>query len=340
MSPEGQDQEGNLTRNLTLEDKGTKDLLEASLPAPIDIQELKSRSSLSFTSGVLAENETKKLCVPGDSVGFYGIYFLIHEEVSRPIGHLKIHNISKEWQFDDPHEKFAEISLNSGEISLWDSIAVGLSERGLMDFIGQRFHYKKGSTIYAELDSYTGIFIIAQDTLSRLTIRNRCGIEEFGYEHVKLNFYRNSQDQSLVYETMAEGLGKVYFPAPPDLNIKELVDYGEWLCDDSKVYNWYDTSGGRLLIESDSLDRATFRALGSSIYAVDQNYVYDSRHGRIQEADVETFEVIKIEVEGRVAYAKDRNHYYFWDQIVNDTLGFKQAYRLYKMRPLESELDQ
>ncbi|QNR25112.1 DKNYY domain-containing protein [Croceimicrobium hydrocarbonivorans] len=151
-------------------------------------------------------------------------------------------------------------------------------------------------------------------------------------EHVKLNIYRNTIDSSLVYETFAVDIGKVYHPVPNNLNIETANDYGEWLIDDRTVFAWYNTSDGRLLNELEIADRATFLVLDSSIYGKDKNHVYDTRHGIIEKADLETFEAVKIEVDGRVAYAKDKDNYFFWDEIVTDTLGFAKEYRKLKIK--------
>lgn len=154
-----------------------------------------------------------------------------------------------------------------------------------------------------------------------------CAISCTKYEHVKLNIYRSSSDGSLVYETLAEDVGKVYRPVPIKLNLETAVDYGEWLVDDSTVFAWYETSDGRLLVELESADRASFVVLDSSIYAKDKYHVYDTRNGIIENADLETFEAIKIEVDGRVAYGKDQDNYFFWNEILSDTSGFSHAYK-------------
>ena len=152
------------------------------------------------------------------------------------------------------------------------------------------------------------------------------------FEHVKLNIYRNTTDSTLVYETFVDDVGKVYRIVPNNLNVETAIDFGEWLIDESTVFAWYNTSDGRLLNELEIADRATFTVLDSSIYAKDKNHVYDTRHGIIEKADLETFEAVKIEVDGRVAYGKDKDNYFFWDEIVTDTLGFAEAYRKWKIK--------
>ncbi len=147
---------------------------KANLSDPIDIYKLKNLNGLNITSGVVTHSETKDLCVQGESLGFYGFYFLVDETIGKPFGVLRIHNSDEDWSFDSKNEKFAEIILESNRVSVWDSIHVGLSEKKLKDFIGDRFHYKKGTMIYSELDSYEGIFTILNDTINKLTIKNNC----------------------------------------------------------------------------------------------------------------------------------------------------------------------
>jgi len=151
---------------------------KSKLSEPVDIVDLKSLEWLTTTSGVVPHSELKNLCVQNDSLGFYGFYFLIDKTVVRPIETLKIHTSqhNKKWNFDSKKEQFVEINLTSNKITIWDSIKVGLSEEKLKQFIGERFHYKKGTMIYSDLDSYEGIFIIANDTIIELTIKNKCGI--------------------------------------------------------------------------------------------------------------------------------------------------------------------
>ncbi len=147
---------------------------KAYLSTPIEIYELKNLNGLTITSGVVSHSDINELCVQGDSSGFYGFYYLIDNSINKPLGTLKIHTTDENWKFDSKHERFAEIILESNRVSVWDSIKVGLSEKKLNDFIGNRFHYKKGTMIYSELDSYEGIFVIQKDTISKITIRNNC----------------------------------------------------------------------------------------------------------------------------------------------------------------------
>ena len=173
-SNESQKQKQLDTWNERVEENESIKVVEANLSEPIDIYELKTLSGLTTTSGIVTHSKTKNLCVQGDSLGFYGFYYLIDKSIGRPFGILKIHTTDENWRFDSKNEKFAEITLESNKVAVWDSIKVGLSEQKLKEFIGDRFHYKKGTMIYSELDSYEGVFTILNDTIRKLTIKNDC----------------------------------------------------------------------------------------------------------------------------------------------------------------------
>lgn len=109
------------------------------------------------------------------------------------------------------------------------------------------------------------------------------------------------------------------------IDTNTLIDYGQFLTDKNKVYYKYDSSDGLRIIELQDVDRESFETYGYSIYARDKNHIFDSRHGIIVEADIESFYTVAIEMEdGRVAHGKDKNNYYFWNKIVTDTIGFGQ----------------
>jgi len=100
------------------------------------------------------------------------------------------------------------------------------------------------------------------------------------------------------------------------------------LTDKKRVYYKYMTSDCALVYELDSVDRKSFVTFGNSNYAKDKNHVFDSRNGILRNVDLETFQTILIETEdGRIAYAKDKNNYYFWNKIITDTVGFSKLLR-------------
>lgn len=102
-----------------------------------------------------------------------------------------------------------------------------------------------------------------------------------------------------------------------------LVDHGQFLTDKNRVYRKFDFSDGLMILELEDADRKTFRAYGNSIYARDNKHIFDSRHGIIEQADLKTFQVVHVEMEDRIMkFGKDKFNYYFWDEIVTDTVGF------------------
>ena len=109
------------------------------------------------------------------------------------------------------------------------------------------------------------------------------------------------------------------------IDIETLIDHGEFLTDKNRVYRKYDTSDGTIILELEKVDRNSFRTIGSSIYAKDINYVFDSRHGIIEMADPRTFDTIRfVTDDGAIIYGKDKFNYYFWNEIIKlDTIDNK-----------------
>lgn len=102
-----------------------------------------------------------------------------------------------------------------------------------------------------------------------------------------------------------------------------LVDYGQFLTDKNRAYYKFDFSDGLMILELGEADRESFRTFGNSIYARDNNHIFDCRHGIIEQADLETFRVAHVEMEdGIMKFGKDKFNYYFWDEIITDTIGF------------------
>ena len=145
------------------------------LGVPINLKEIKTLDFLTVTSGVVPNSETNKLCKP-DTIGFFGGYNLINKNTNELIGYLKVFTTDKPetWRFDNNNEIFSAIELTGQDVSVWDSIKIGLIENKLIEFIGQNFHYKKGQTIYADFGDYDGTFWIDKGKISKLEIRNIC----------------------------------------------------------------------------------------------------------------------------------------------------------------------
>lgn len=81
--------------------------------------------------------------------------------------------------------------------------------------------------------------------------------------------------------------------------------------DKKHIYHYFDMAyGGRFYIY-DGVDHKTFKVIGDS-YAKDKNHIYGERAGIMENVDYATFTSKK----GAGPYAKDKNNYYFWDNII------------------------
>lgn len=149
---------------------------------PVDIKIIKNLPNILTTSGVLQTNETENLCRQS-STGFFGRYFLVRKQtgVKDPIfGQLIVYVTGKadNWKYDNNNETFAQLTLTSGQIKLWDKIKIGTSQKELLNFIGKNFHYKKGTIIYSEINEYTLECTVLADTINKLTIAKYCKTKE------------------------------------------------------------------------------------------------------------------------------------------------------------------
>ena len=78
-------------------------------------------------------------------------------------------------------------------------------------------------------------------------------------------------DSTFYYLTCRyDGLGYLY-PLSEDMHIESIVDHGEFWTDKNSVYYQFDISDGIRIYRLDSVDRATFKTYGESIYAKDKN---------------------------------------------------------------------
>ncbi|MEM6261592.1 MAG: hypothetical protein AAGI38_03720 [Bacteroidota bacterium] len=145
----------------------------STLRAPISIQEIKTKDGLHTTSSVISK---QGLCFAGDSIGFYGLYFLIDDVTEPYFGILTIHDTGEplKWRADSQTEQFVSINLKSNALAVWDSIQVGINKKALIQFLGEYDYSKEGSVILAELDGYKGKFTLSNDTVSELEIEIRC----------------------------------------------------------------------------------------------------------------------------------------------------------------------
>ena len=148
------------------------------------------------------------------------------------------------------------------------------------------------------------------------------------FELVKLNIYRNLIDSTFHYST-CDYDGTVYLrQLDNSIDIDSVEDLGEYWVDKNNVYSKYSTSDGIQFFKLKKVNRESFKTFGKTIYAKDKVHVFDSRHGIIEGADLETFKAISINKEtGMSVYGKDRYNYFFWDEIVEDkdTIMFKKS---------------
>jgi hypothetical protein len=142
---------------------------------PVSIDELKSLEFLITTSGVVPNSETKRLC-PKDSIGFFGFYTLINKNTQEYIGTLNVHTTEKpeNWKYDSRIEKFASITLLNNDVKIWGKAFIGMSTKQVLDFVGDRFHYTKGQTMYSDFGGYDGSFWFARDTVNKIEIKKTC----------------------------------------------------------------------------------------------------------------------------------------------------------------------
>lgn len=151
------------------------------MPPPMDLTVLSTTPHLSYTSGGSPANGT--LC-DSTADGFYGFYSLIDTRVhsSNPyVGTLTIFRPGSDmsdWTPTDTNQLFRSVNLQSGMLTVWDSMRVGMSERALKHFIGDRFHYKKGPLLFAEIGGYDCSFSILGDTIHEIEVKVRCASED------------------------------------------------------------------------------------------------------------------------------------------------------------------
>ncbi|KAA1240784.1 hypothetical protein [Aquimarina sp. RZ0] len=143
---------------------------------PINLTEIKNLEFLTTTSGVVPHSELESLCKQNEE-GFYGFYHLINKNKKYwMMGLLTVYVTDKpeSWKFNSKNETLSMLELKTDDIKVWDSISIGISQSKLLDFIGTSFHYKKGSTLYAELGEYKSSFTMSKDTVSGIKIVKSC----------------------------------------------------------------------------------------------------------------------------------------------------------------------
>jgi len=113
------------------------------------------------------------------------------------------------------------------------------------------------------------------------------------------------------------------------IDIYSLKNESSFFTDKLMIYRKYNTSDSCLIIAAPEIDRASFLALEHSVYGKDKNYVYDCRNGVIPKADINSFETLDAKTSN--ATGKDKNNYYFWNQILKDTINFRASSKKHQM---------
>lgn len=100
--------------------------------------------------------------------------------------------------------------------------------------------------------------------------------------------------------------------------LKEIIDLtsfeylgNNFYCDHKTIYHYYSMAyGGKFMIRND-INKESFELLGDC-YARDNQHVFTERGAVIENVDLSTF----FTLSGAGCFAKDKNHYFFWDDIV------------------------
>jgi hypothetical protein len=150
------------------------------LEPPLDITSLSEVEQLDWNSGVA--NSKNEYCY-NSSDGHYGFYSLIDKRKLKTnnideilVGRILIHRKKSKsvWTEKDTTQKIQRIELRSDILTLWQELKVGLSNEDLLNFIGDNFHYQKGTVLYAELPGYNCNFTILSDTIAEIIIDKKC----------------------------------------------------------------------------------------------------------------------------------------------------------------------
>jgi len=150
-------------------------------------------------------------------------------------------------------------------------------------------------------------------------------LNEFETKNGKI--IRNSLNKS-IYVLTCDYDGHLYLrPIKMKLDFESIKQDGQFWVDKNHVYGNYDTSDGEMIYRIKEADVRTFETFGNSIYAKDKNHIYDTRHGKLENVDKRTFTPIYKKGESSTAFGKDKSHFYFWDEIIEDSIVIKQYFK-------------
>lgn len=123
--------------------------------------------------------------------------------------------------------------------------------------------------------------------------------------------------------------GHIYLRAiKTNIDFKTAKEIGEFWIDKNHVYGNYETSDGEMLYKIPEANVKSFKTFDNSIYGKDDKFVYNIRHGKVENADSKTFMPVYIKDYHSTAWGKDKSNYYFWDEIVKDTIEFKKNMKI------------
>lgn len=165
---------------------------------------------------------------------------------------------------------------------------------------------------------------------SKICFENITNYIQESDEFITLNnkLFQRKNDKT-VYILTCDYEGQIYLR-----KLKDIIDFttakkkGQFWIDKNNVFGNFFTSDGEMLYEISEADVNSFQNLGKSVYGKDEKFIYDTRHGKINNADVKTFVPMYRNNSRSFAWAKDKNNYYFWDQIIEDTLEFKRYWKI------------
>jgi hypothetical protein len=123
------------------------------------------------TSTILNDENTYQLYKP-DTVGFFGEYILIDSTSLERIGSLIVFNSCspQNWRYDNDDDIFIMLDYTKGDMSFFNGIRIGLNECEVQEKLKNRFHYKKGTSVHAEIDNYSIDLYITDSKVSRIEI--------------------------------------------------------------------------------------------------------------------------------------------------------------------------
>ena len=146
---------------------------------------------------------------------------------------------------------------------------------------------------------------------------------KFDYKNGKLFKNKGSKTVSIL---TCDIEGEMYYrDVQTEIDIYTAIKKGEFWIDENHVYGNYETSDGEMPHKIEDADVKSFQSLKNSVFGIDKDYVYSTRHGKIEFADSRTFKpIFPSKGSTTTAYGRDKTNYFFWDEIIEDTIEFKK----------------